>query len=93
MITQIMEVPYLSITWVTTEVTAQSIIALIKTIVLHCNGSKEITEIQQHILVKSQVWGGPQQPEAPCHSQVARTPRYEGLAIVTKTWGIGLSIY
>ncbi len=66
------ESPYLSITWLT-EVTEQSFMALIKSILLHCSGSKQTTEIQQDILVISWVWGGPQQAEALCHSQVART--------------------
>ncbi len=66
------ESPYLYITWLT-EVTEQSFMALIKSILLYCSGSKQITEIQQYILVKSQVWGGLQQAKAPCCSQVART--------------------
>ncbi len=66
------ESPYLYITWLT-EVTEQSFMALRKSIFLHCSGSKQITEIPQHILVKSRVWGGPQQAEALCHSQVAGT--------------------
>ncbi len=63
---------YLSITWFT-EITGQSFMVLIKSILLHCSGSKQTTEIQQDMIVISQVWGGPQQAEVPCHSQVAGT--------------------
>ncbi len=63
---------YPSITWLT-EVIEQSFMALIKSILLHCSGPKQTTEIQQHIVVISWVWGGPQQAEVPCCSQVAGT--------------------
>ncbi len=64
--------PYPFITWLT-EVTEQRFMALIKIILLHCSGSKQTTEIQQDIIVISRVWGRPQQAEALCRSQVAKT--------------------
>ncbi len=55
--------PYPSITWLT-EVTEQRFMALTKTILLHCSGSKQTTEIQQDIIVISRVWGrGPNKPK------------------------------
>ncbi len=80
---------YPSITWLT-EVTEQSFMALIKNILLHCSGSKQTTEIQQDIIVISRVWGGPPTSRSPVSQSGCQDPRYEGLAIMTKTRGIGL---
>ncbi len=62
---------------------------LIKVILLHCNSSKEITEIQQDIIVISWFGVGPNKLKL-CVAVRLPGPEVQGSAIVTKTWGIGL---